>query len=196
MRKLRLREAQGLTGTRAGMRMREPQGRLGSTQRSAGDRLVIECRGWRRPPGGDRGREAALGLSLITAPGSVERSSSLSPVGRDPCPSLAWGRAWTPGPCSAFLSRGRALVLCRLPLGLYQGHRVLGIHPSAGSSYSSGLSSMTLSLGRLPCPGSGSGVPSSTTATCITLFLSILSVRELRGRVPLTSPSPSAQHGV
>lgn len=158
---------------------------------------MIECGGWRRPPGGDRGREAAPGLSLVTAPGSVERGSSLSPVGRDPRPSLAWGRAWTPGPCSAFLSRGRALVvLCRLLLGLYQGHPVLGIHPSAGSSYSSGLSSMTLSLGRLPCPESGSGVPSSTTATCITLFLSILSVKELRGRVPLTSPSPSAQHGM
>ena len=144
---------------------------------------------------GKVGAHAAPGLSLVTAPGSAEHGSSLSPAGRDPCPSLAWGRAWTPGPCSPFLPRGKALVvLCRLLLGLCQGHPVPGIHPSAGSSYSSGLSSMTLSLGCLHL--SGSGAPSSTTAACITLFLSVLSVWELRGRVPLTSPSPSAQHGM
>ena len=67
---------------------------------------------------------------------------------------------------------------------------------SASSSYSSALRSTTLSLGCLPCPESQSGAPSSTTAACITPFLSVLSVWERRGRVLLTCPSPSAQHRI
>lgn len=154
-------------------------------------------------PGGDGGRKAAPGLSLVTALGSMEHSSSLSLVERDPCPSLAWGWAWD-----------LWSLLCLPPMGKGTRHALQAASwplPGPSRAWNPSLYSLKLlvrsQLHDPSCgmssltPESGSGAPSPTIDACITLFLSVLSVPHPSssgnsGAGSQTAPSPSTQHGM